>query len=91
MTDPRRGEMGKEHRLPTFSCEDLSAAEVPVEGVGGASVGPEPGVSAAERRRCLDAVFKLIFLGPSSLRFEPAAVTAVGLVAAALAAERRSE
>ncbi len=52
------------------------------------AVGPEGGVTAMERRSCLEAGSELISLGPSTLRFETAALAAVALVAAAMEAGR---
>ena len=49
------------------------------------AVGPEGGLTSAERRRCLEAGFEPVSLGPAALRFETAAVVAVAAAAAMLA------
>lgn len=52
------------------------------------AVGPEGGLTGAERRRCAEAGFELVSLGPATLRFETAAVVAVAAAAATLADDR---
>ena len=49
------------------------------------AVGPEGGLTDAERRRCQEAGFELVSLSPATLRFETAAVVAVAAAAAMLA------
>ncbi len=51
------------------------------------AVGPEGGLTDPERRRCLEAGFEPVALGPAALRFETAAVVAVAAAAAMLADE----
>lgn len=50
-------------------------------------VGPEGGLTGAERRRCSAAGFEPVSLGAATLRFETAAVVAVAAAAAILAAD----
>lgn len=52
-------------------------------------VGPEGGLTAAEREACLNAGFEPVSLGPRTLRFETAAVAGVAILAAALDSGRR--
>ena len=48
------------------------------------AVGPEGGLTRAERRRCVEAGFELVSLGRGTLRFETAAIAAVALASAIL-------
>ncbi|MDE2721115.1 RsmE family RNA methyltransferase [Candidatus Palauibacter polyketidifaciens] len=49
------------------------------------AVGPEGGLTGPERRRCLEAGFRLVSLNSATLRFETAAVVVVAAAAALLA------
>ncbi|MYH08740.1 MAG: RNA methyltransferase, partial [Gemmatimonadales bacterium] len=48
------------------------------------AVGPEGGLTGPERRRCLEAGFRLVSLNSATLRFETAAVVVVAAAAALL-------
>ena len=48
------------------------------------AVGPEGGLTSLERRRCLEAGFRLVSLSSATLRFETAAVVLVAAAAAVL-------
>lgn len=49
------------------------------------AVGPEGGLTGSERRRCLEAGFRLVSLSSATLRFETAAAVVVAAAAAVLA------